>query len=142
MKGEITKEQEKKIYKAHDLKMSTRVAAEYARVSSNAVSIYWKKKGLKPHKSKYFKRPKDEAGLTILIDNIFDTKNKPDETLSFDDIKEKLNKSKISFNESKLKLRISYLVKIGFYDRIYEDGVKKYKAGMPAAMKGSLEEKF
>lgn len=62
----ISKDKIDKIFKAHELKMSTRKAAEYASVYPSTVRRYWKNEGLKPNFEKASRTTQDK------IDKIFE----------------------------------------------------------------------
>lgn len=127
-----------KIYKAHKKKMSQPEAAKYAGVSDSTIKYYWKKAGLKSN----FKSSASKVALSVLMDFIFDTKNNPNETLTFDEIKARISelRNNREIDDEDLEKKLKFAVKVGIYDVVEENGIKKYKAGMPRAMDGYISE--
>lgn len=52
----LTEEQKKRIYAAHELRMTVTKAAKYATTSHTTVRRYWNEAGLKPHYSRHKRR--------------------------------------------------------------------------------------
>jgi len=88
----------------------------------------------------YIKRKKAPGLLTVLLDYVFDTKQNPEEELSFDEIREKVEKVYEPYGRKitrkRLEKMIDELVKLGIYEKVGE----KYKAGMPSIMDGLFED--
>ncbi len=129
-----------KIFEAHKLEMSILESSEYAEVSERTVHRYWKKEGLKPHygfgESRISRIP-----TTLLLDGVFDIKNKPEQTLSLEEIKDIVEyKLGSRVHKKSLEKQIQWLTDLGYYEKFEENNEIKYRAGMPRAMGGLLEE--
>lgn len=135
---ELPKKTIDKIYEAHKQGMSTYKAANHAGVSRSTIERYWRKVGLKSNS----KSSASKVALSVLIDWIFDTKNNPDETLTFEEIKARISAQRNNRNidDESLEEKLKFVVRVGVYDIVEENGIIKYKAGMPRAMDGCVKD--
>jgi len=83
------------------------------------------------------KREKEPNLFAVLLDCVFDTKQNPEEELTFDEIKGRAEKIFELYGrrvtQRRIEKKVNELVKLGIYEKVGE----KYKPGMPRLM-GSL----
>ncbi|MEM4714105.1 MAG: hypothetical protein QXQ79_00995 [Candidatus Nanoarchaeia archaeon] len=126
----LPKETIEKIFEAYNLGMCVNEAAEYANVHPSTIRKYWKQAGLVVE----FKKPKTPS-LDTLLYKVFQNS---EEELTFSELIHRIEEvekvESIGINKKGLEEKIDFLVKLGFYTKIENAGVIKYKAGMPKAM--------
>jgi len=131
----ISEETESLIYTAWEMGLSGKKASEYLGVNSETVLKYWREAGLdtKRHIGKM-----RVVKLHDLLDGVFDTVNNLKEVLTRKQILERLGYKRV--DEERFQEKLDEVVRLGFYEKFAgEDGIEKYRAGMPKAMNGSVK---
>ena len=86
------------------------------------------------------KREKEPNLFAVLLDCVFDTKQNPEEELTFDEIKGRAEKIFELYGrrvtQRRIEKKVNELVKLGIYEKVGE----KYKPGMPRLMGSLFEE--
>lgn len=132
----LSENQKERIYEAHSNGMSIKGAARHADVNVGTVKRYWQRNDLEA--PKYI--PPIKPSISVLIDDVFE---KPDESLTLDNIKSRLeDKLHTPINEIGLFEGIDFLTNIGVYTRKHSKSRILYQPGMPKAMGMSLESEF
>ena len=130
------------IYAAGQLQISAKETAEFLDVSAVTVYMYWRRLGLALPRG--YQRGLGrfiKAGLTNLLDDVFNTVKNPNEQLELEQIVQRLKKrlGTERINVKDLQEKIDKLVGWGYYAVAQDGGKTYYKAGMPAAMDGNFK---
>lgn len=119
----IPEEKQKKLRKAHKLKMSYRQAGNYAGVNYKTVGNYWNRWGLKSHNKSHMNRV---VPLEDLLNKVF-SEDSPEKSLTYYDIKARLGYLDCRVDEEDLKAKLSLCVKAGFYREAKMGGIARYR---------------